>query len=167
MAERTLIRQDRQIKNSVVYNDNLGSGSNLQSQASSIQYDLNAIRSQLKNILGESNWYSAPSVNLHNFNANNLSEVDHNSLNTLTHDISENCYINITRDLNRISTITIWDSSLQILKIREFNITRTNDKVSQITVTQYNDAGAPLITLTKTINRNIQNKITSITYMEN
>lgn len=64
---RTFLRQDIQIKNSDAYNDSLASGVALESTATSIEDDLNGLRSQLAkflNVAGSPNWYDAvPTVN--------------------------------------------------------------------------------------------------------
>lgn len=57
---RTFIRQDTQIRNSDLYDDTLTVGSTLESGATEIQFDLNAIRSQGKRALyadNAGNWY--------------------------------------------------------------------------------------------------------------
>lgn len=57
---RTFIRQDTQIRNSDLYDDTLAAGSALESGQTTIEGDLNALRSQLTRILkadGSLNWY--------------------------------------------------------------------------------------------------------------
>lgn len=59
---RTFVQQDTQIYSSPTYNDAMAAGSTLQSGATSLQDDLNGIRSQLKRILHSAsagNWYDA------------------------------------------------------------------------------------------------------------
>ncbi|MBU6287590.1 MAG: hypothetical protein KGS10_05455 [Chloroflexi bacterium] len=55
---RTFLRPDAQIRNSVVYDDSLASGATLETQTT-IEGDLNALRSQVNRIIGETNWYDA------------------------------------------------------------------------------------------------------------
>lgn len=56
---RTYLRQDTQIRNSDAYDDTLASGAALEVAVNggSIEQDLNALRSQVKRILGQINWY--------------------------------------------------------------------------------------------------------------
>lgn len=56
---RTFIRQDTQIRNSDVYDDTLAAGVALETGQTEIEGDLNALRSQVKRILGEADWYTA------------------------------------------------------------------------------------------------------------
>ena len=66
MGTRTWLRQDAQIAPSVTYNGALAAGSALQSSATDIEYDLNAIRSQVKRVLDYTtgNWYDdVPTIN--------------------------------------------------------------------------------------------------------
>lgn len=64
---RTFIQQDTQIYSSDTYDDTLAAGSTLQSGATNLQHDLNAVRSQLKRAIfddGAGNWYAdIPTVN--------------------------------------------------------------------------------------------------------
>jgi len=64
MADRTTIHQDRQVRPSDEYDDTLPSGSTLETDALSLQDDANALRSQIKRILGEPNWYDDPAIDL-------------------------------------------------------------------------------------------------------
>ena len=62
---RTFIRPVTQIRQSDDYDDTLASGSALESNADTIEYDLNAIRSQLRQIIDiNGNWYDAPATDL-------------------------------------------------------------------------------------------------------
>lgn len=54
---RTFIRQETQVRNSDVYDDTLAAGSTLESAPLTIQDDLNALRSQFKRVIGETNWF--------------------------------------------------------------------------------------------------------------
>lgn len=57
MAPRTLLSQKEQIRSTESFNDTLPAGSTLEQQTS-LQGDLNALRSQLKRMSGDGNWYS-------------------------------------------------------------------------------------------------------------
>lgn len=56
---RTMLRQETQIRNSDAYDDTLASGASLEAavNAGTLEADLNALRSQVKRILGQINWY--------------------------------------------------------------------------------------------------------------
>lgn len=54
---RTFIKQDTQISNSFSYDDTLAAGATLESGVTHLEGDLNAVRSQIKRVLGETNWY--------------------------------------------------------------------------------------------------------------
>lgn len=54
---RTFIRQASQVRNSVNYSDALELGAGLVSSAASLEDDLNALRSLIKELSGEANWY--------------------------------------------------------------------------------------------------------------
>lgn len=56
---RSYFRQATQILKSDTYDDTLAAGATLQSGVTTIEGDLNAIRSQVKRILGTANWYTA------------------------------------------------------------------------------------------------------------
>jgi len=162
MATRTTIRQDNQIKPSDSYNDLLPAGSTLESGATSIEYDLNSLRSIVRLITGKSNWFDAPGTNLEDL----VGSADHENINSLVHNISENCYITISRTLEKVTNITIWKTPAQLIKIRELNISRTNGKLSQVVAKQYDEAGLLLITLTGSITRTTNGRLSSITYTE-
>lgn len=54
---RTFIRQSTQIRQSLAYNDALAAGATLESAAANIEDDLNALRSQVRRVSGETKWY--------------------------------------------------------------------------------------------------------------
>lgn len=58
---RTFLRQDAQIRNSVTYTDNIAAGqANLETPSTNIEFDLNAVRSQLNRIMDTTiagKWY--------------------------------------------------------------------------------------------------------------
>lgn len=90
--------------------------------------------------------------------------TEHKNLETLLHNIAENNYEEINRDINnKISSVIHWDSISKLKKIREFLIYRTNNKVTQIQTKQYDNNGNLLLTLTQNINR-VNNKINNIVW---
>lgn len=57
---RTFLRQDTQIRNSDLYDDNVAAGSTLESGVTTLEGDLNSLRSQVNRLLkadGSLNWY--------------------------------------------------------------------------------------------------------------
>ncbi len=66
---RTFIRQDTQIRNSDVYDDTL-TMSGAETSSEHIEDDLNYIRTQLKTVNGQTNWFDAPP------NGFNLTEIN-------------------------------------------------------------------------------------------
>lgn len=77
---RTFIRQDAQIKNSILYSDAIAPGSTMESAAVSIEDDLNAIRSQLKSFGGDSRWYTALSGRSLGGLSSDLSDLENKKL---------------------------------------------------------------------------------------
>ena len=66
----TNLKQNIQIDNSEIYNDNFSSptySSSIETSATTLEDDLNALRTQIKRILGTSNWYSTPPNTLQSF----------------------------------------------------------------------------------------------------
>ena len=63
-ADPTSLHQDRGVKQSDVYDDTLPAGSTLESSADSLQFDENAMRSQLRRIIDDLDWKAAPSITL-------------------------------------------------------------------------------------------------------
>ncbi|KKN18596.1 hypothetical protein LCGC14_0954200 [marine sediment metagenome] len=61
---RTLLRQAEQISGSATYDDTLGLSGAETYLDKSLEKDLNYLRSQVKVITGETNWYDAPGVDL-------------------------------------------------------------------------------------------------------
>lgn len=66
---RTFLRQAQQISGSATYDDTLSMGQVEVYITKSLEADLNYIRTQLKTITGETNWYDAPVHNLTDFDA--------------------------------------------------------------------------------------------------
>ena len=56
---RSFLRQDTQIKASDVYDDTIAAGAGLEDSSQNLEYDLNTLRSQVKRIIGETDWYAA------------------------------------------------------------------------------------------------------------
>lgn len=96
-----------------------------------------------------------------------ITESQHESLDTLVHDIAEDSYIEITRSSGKVTDVVIWTDSGKTKKIREWNITRSSGKVSQVVAKQY-DGNGDLITgqtLTSSITRT-GGQVSSITSVE-
>ncbi len=69
MGFRSLLTQATQISGSFTYDDTLSLANAESYEPKTLEADLNYVRSQLKVITGEANWFDAPDSNLHDFNA--------------------------------------------------------------------------------------------------
>lgn len=90
-----------------------------------------------------------------------ITEAQHEALDTLVHDLSENYYLEVVRTSGRVTDIITWTDSGKTLKVREANITRTSGIVSQIVEKQYDGTGSLKYTMTYTVNRT-GNQVSSI-----
>lgn len=70
-----------------------------------------------------------------------LSESQHEALDRLTHQVNETSYDEITRSSGLVTTFITWTNSGKTVKIREFQLTRTNGIVSQVIAIQYDGSG--------------------------
>lgn len=93
-----------------------------------------------------------------------LSQLSHRALDQLVHEVAEDSYEEITRDINgRVSGIIYWTDSGKTLKIREYALTRNVDaKVEIVTTYQYNGSGTVAETYVETLSRT-SGQVTSIT----
>jgi hypothetical protein len=81
------------------------------------------------------------------FTGGGLTPAQHEDLDTLVHEIAEDCYTEYTYSGNKISNIDIYTDVTKTTKIRDFAYTYTGNRVQTETVRQYNAAG----TVTKTM----------------
>ena len=82
-----------------------------------------------------------------------LSPETHELLNTLVHDLARTCYLEVTRAGRQVTSITVWESSSKEKKIREFDISRAANKVTQIVRKQFDGDGNLSKTITSVITR--------------
>ena len=82
-----------------------------------------------------------------------ITEGQHTTLDTLIHEIAENCDVEVIRSGGRVDSVIVWTNSGHTVKIRETILTRSSGQVATITTKQYDGAGALKNTLTKTITR--------------
>lgn len=96
-----------------------------------------------------------------------LSEAQHETLDTLVHNLAEDGYLEVTRSGGQVSDVIAWTSSGKTTKIRELNLTRASGQISVIVLKQYDGAGSLVTnqTLTGTVSRTGGN-IDSITWVE-
>lgn len=97
-----------------------------------------------------------------------ISEITHEALDSLVHEIAETCYLEVVRSGNKVSTITYWTDAGKTTKVRDVVVSRDgNGKVSQTVETQYDGAGDAKAgqTLTTTLTRT-GDKVTSMTIVE-
>jgi hypothetical protein len=79
-----------------------------------------------------------------------ISEVEHEALDTLVHEIDETSYEEYTYSGGNVTNFTIWASVAKIKKIREEQYTYASNKVSQVVTIQYDDVGVAKMTMTET-----------------
>ena len=91
-----------------------------------------------------------------------LTPTQHEYLDTLTHEVVENSFVDLTRVAGQVTQVTVWTSPAKLLKIRDTVITRTAGQVSQVVERQYDGSGALLYTLTHSITRS-SGTVTSVT----
>lgn len=93
----------------------------------------------------------------------NMTMANHESANTLKHNVSENYYFETTKENDQTKFITYYTDSLKINKIREEEIVRTEvGTVSQIIIKNFNDEGNLESTEIQVLNRNVFGKVENI-----
>lgn len=103
---------------------------------------------------------------LGNFNprsgGSGITESQHQTLDTLVHEIDENSFDEVTRSGGRVMQIITWDSPAKLLKIREEAVTRDSlGRVTQYQAIQYDGVGAVKETMTETYTR-VCGRVTSV-----
>ncbi len=94
----------------------------------------------------------------------NLPEAEHEQLDSLTHNLAENTYEEVTRVNNRLESVVIWESSARTRRIRDTVITRdANQMIQSYVVHQYDAQGAVRQTLTHTISRDATRRVINVT----
>jgi hypothetical protein len=130
---RTFVRQNTQIRQSDTYTDTNSSGSTMESGASTIEDDLNNIRSQIKRILDDSagNWYD-------DLATVNTKKRDIKDLNTDLDDLEEKRIIFPVEQLTNVSVPANAYASGSIVAVAKANLSDgetfvLNDGYSSIT----------------------------------
>lgn len=85
----------------------------------------------------------------------------HRPLNELVHVLAEDAHCELIRTSGKITSAIYWDSPSKVTKIREYVLTRTNDKLSSAETIQYNESGVETERMTYTLNR-VDEKVVSI-----
>jgi hypothetical protein len=145
MASRTLIRH-HQVRNSDDYDDTLAAGPTLETDAETVEDDLNALRSQLRRITGKPSWVDAPSA----------SAV---ALNSLLLYIEEGPVEGFASSYKEIvgtpwpTSITWYTDPTKVAKIYEKLVTRNVNQAPTVIVYRLYDTDGvtPLVTATDTI----------------
>ena len=75
---------------------------------------------------------------------------NHESLNTLVHFLARDGYSDITYTGNKLTNYTVYRNPSKTIKDRQYVISYTGYKVQQVVVTQYDNIGVLLNTLTET-----------------
>jgi hypothetical protein len=99
-------------------------------------------------------------------NTGGITPEQHEALRTLTHDVVQDSWDEVLRDLNRrISQVTTWTSqTLPRLKIRDVLLTRgAGNRVTHVVTIQYDVAGAEVYRIIEDLARNTYHLITDIT----
>ena len=71
-----------------------------------------------------------------------IDEQQHRDLDTLTHELDESSYDEITYTNRKISNITTWDSSSKNVKVREYQLTYSGRKLTKAVMIQYDPSGS-------------------------
>ena len=104
----------------------------------------------------------ATGVSLEDVEEGSLSENEHENLDTLVHDIKENCYIETNRTGSFIDSLIYWKTDSKLEKIREIIFTRDVNKwITSYVVKQY-ETGVLSQTMTYTITRDLNKFIQSV-----
>ena len=85
-----------------------------------------------------------------------ISEAQHTNLDTLNHEINQTSYDEVTRVNGKVTRVSIWDSPLKSILIREDILTRSGifGRVTQCVTNQYDrNTGALKETLTEVFAR--------------
>lgn len=101
---RTFISQPTQVFRTEHYDDTLSAGSTLQSSATSVEYDLNAIRSQIRRLLWagvSGSWYDAITAPSGTISARGL-----NTINTDLTDLEQKRFLYRKHNLNLVNVAT-------------------------------------------------------------
>lgn len=85
--------------------------------------------------------------------AGGLTPETHELLDTMVHGLARTCYLEVTRAGRQVTTITVWETSAKTKKVREFDISRTAGKVTQVVRKQYDADGNLAKTITSVITR--------------
>ena len=94
-----------------------------------------------------------------------FSESEHEDLDTLVHNLSEDMYEEFIYTGSRVDSIIVWTDSGKTTKIRETNFTYTGQKVTTEVIKQYDSGGTLKVTLTGTYSYT-GNKLDDITWVE-
>jgi hypothetical protein len=87
--------------------------------------------------------------------------ANHETLDTLVHDIAEDGYTEVTYLGNQISSYIFWTSPAKTIKVREYVLEYTGLNISKVTSIQYNEVGVEVSRLEEDVLYN-QNKIVNI-----
>jgi len=99
------------------------------------------------------------SVNLDGY----LNDIEHEILDTLTHEIVESSYDEVTYSGNKVSNYIVWETAAKLKKIREEQYSYgTGNRVSQVVTIQYDSSGSVKTTVTENYTYS-GNKVQNIT----
>ena len=84
------------------------------------------------------------------FTGGGITPAQHEDLDTLVHDLAEDCYTEYTYSGNRITAIGIYTDVTKTLKIRDFAYTYSGNRIQTEAVRQYDGSETLLKTMTYT-----------------
>lgn len=93
---------------------------------------------------------------------NNIDPTKHNNLDQLVHNLAESSYSELTYSGDKVTQLTVWQSSSKNTKVRQLEVKYNGDKVSQTMLRQYDGSGVEVETLTEDYTYS-GDQITSIT----
>lgn len=71
-----------------------------------------------------------------------ITESQHRELDTLTHDIDETSFDEVTYTLGKVTSYITWATSGKLLKVREEQFTYVSGKISQVVTIHYDGTGS-------------------------
>lgn len=91
-----------------------------------------------------------------------ISAFEHEFLRTLTHEVVETTFTEITRTSGQVTKVVVWTTPAKTTKHREADITRTLGLVTQVIERQYDTSGILIYSLVHNIART-SGQVTSVT----
>lgn len=97
--------------------------------------------------------------------AGGITEEQHETLDTLVHNLAESSYEEITRAGGQVTSAIVWETSDKLKKIRETSISRSGGQISSIVEKHYDATGTLKVTMTGTVSRSVGGQVETITWV--